>query len=288
MRSSESVRPSPGPEPERGAGTRWVVVGSGTLRPDGDRGSPAHLVETPAGSLLLDCGPGTVHGLARAGCDWRGIRAIWISHFHTDHMGDLPGLMWAWAHEGRTDPEVPVMVVGPRGLEARWAAMARAFGSHMNTPGSPLRVQEVEPEEVVELPGLGLELQTRASLHTAESMAVRILDPRAGWSTVYTSDTAAFDGLGRLVQGADLVVAACALPDPPDEVPHLTPETLARVLDGRNVPMVVTTHAYPDLDPAAVPDLLRRAGYTGRAVHGSDGFRIPLGASPPPTSFRTE
>ena len=44
-----------------------TVIGSGTLVPSGRRSSPCHLLETEDSLLLLDAGPGAVHGLARHG-----------------------------------------------------------------------------------------------------------------------------------------------------------------------------------------------------------------------------
>ena len=44
-----------------------VTVGTGTVAPSATRGSPAHWVERDGLRLLLDCGPGTMHRLARFG-----------------------------------------------------------------------------------------------------------------------------------------------------------------------------------------------------------------------------
>ncbi|TVP76357.1 MAG: ribonuclease Z [Gemmatimonadales bacterium] len=272
MQVPQSDAPSP---PPSASVPHWTVVGSGTLLPHGDRGSPAHLLEWGGEALLLDCGPGTVHGLARAGCPWREVRRIWVSHFHPDHLADLPGLAWAWAHGGRSDPLRPVELLGPPGLLERWNGMVRAFGGWMASPGGPLLVREVEPGASMAL-SEALVMETLGTTHTEESQAVRFREPGGHRSVVYTSDTGSTPSLVPFMEGASLVVAACARPDPPGDIPHLTPGTLAPLLEEAGVGLVVTTHAYPELPARKVPDLLKKAGYTGQAVVAHDGLRLPV------------
>lgn len=268
----------PSSEPFGQDGPVWTVVGSGTLLPSRDRGSPAHLLEAGGEVFLLDCGPGTVHGLARWGCPWMAVTRVWISHFHVDHIGDLPGLAWAWKHGGRRRPEVPLELLGPPGMLEVWAGLAAAFGDWMAAPGGPVRVREMTGTDPVPLSG-GLVVAVLDTPHTPESRALRLTSPEDGWTVVYTGDTGATPDLVPFMEGADLVVAACARPDPPGEVPHLTPGALGPLLEAAGVRRVVTTHAYPELPPSAVPDLLRDAGYTGRTTVGRDGLRIPLRAT---------
>ena len=78
----------------RAAG-RFTVVGCGTVVPEADRSCSAYLLETDAARVLLDCGPGTVRSLARVRVDWTAITDVWISHFHTDHIGDIPALLFS-------------------------------------------------------------------------------------------------------------------------------------------------------------------------------------------------
>src|SRR5215472_14665666 len=93
---------------------RLITVGTGTVSPSATRSSPAHWVsvQTPQSPqspqhLLLDCGAGTCHRLAKLGLPWRDITHLVISHFHADHLGELPALLFAMrygAMEPRTEP----------------------------------------------------------------------------------------------------------------------------------------------------------------------------------------
>src|SRR6266571_3995114 len=53
---------------------------------------------------LLDVGFGVLTNLVRSGKKLDSINDLYISHTHSDHIGDFTGLVWAMAMEGRTKP----------------------------------------------------------------------------------------------------------------------------------------------------------------------------------------
>src|SRR6478672_6871574 len=97
---------------------RLVVLGSGTLLPDDHHRSPSHWIEEGEVRLLLDCGSGSLHGMGRLRLWWRAISHIAITHFHTDHVSDLPAILFALRHGVRPPREEPLVLIGPHGLEA--------------------------------------------------------------------------------------------------------------------------------------------------------------------------
>jgi ribonuclease BN (tRNA processing enzyme) len=52
---------------------RVTCVGTGTAAPEADRACSGYWVEAGEVQLLLDCGPGVVHSLARVGAAWPAI-----------------------------------------------------------------------------------------------------------------------------------------------------------------------------------------------------------------------
>ena len=90
----------------------------------------------------------------------------------------------------------------------------------------------------------------------------------------FTGDTGPDPGLGAFMKGVQLLVAECSNPDGQGMDKHLTPSELAGLASTALPDLLVSVHAYPPLDPEEVPDLLRRAGYTGRAAAGRDGMLI--------------
>lgn len=254
-----------------------TVLGSGTLLPHRSRGSAAHLVEADRASVLLDCGAGALHGLAREGRDWRRISHVVISHFHVDHVGDLAALLWAWKHGTGREAAPSRTLIGPPGTASLLAGLARAHGEWVLAPDGELRVVEVERSGRWEDRECALELAFHPTPHTPESVGIRV--ETTGRSVGYTGDTGPSSELGRFFRGTDLLIAECSLPDHLATDNHLSPSTVASLAVEADPEVLVLTHFYPQLDPASLPDLLRARGYTGTVHAGHDGLRIRIPGS---------
>jgi ribonuclease BN (tRNA processing enzyme) len=70
--------------------------------------------------FVIDCGRGSPSAFVDAGLDFRGLEAIFLTHFHVDHTGDLPGLLlYPWGiRQNEAGPLPPVAVCGPPRLDA--------------------------------------------------------------------------------------------------------------------------------------------------------------------------
>jgi ribonuclease BN (tRNA processing enzyme) len=256
-----------------------TVVGSGTLVPDAHRGSPAlHLREGGRG-MLLDCGPGTVHGLARRGVDWRALEVVAVSHFHADHVGDLASLLQAFRYDGRS---ARLTLVGPPGLRSFMERMAALYGESVLEPDFPLVVTELVPGAAWSAEGWESELTCVPTPHTPESVAYRVQGP---WGALgYTGDTGPDDRVVAHLEGCSVLVAECALSDPPELDTHLAPSDVARLAEAAHPDLLVLTHVYPPRTPDEAASAVR-ALYGGRVVAGYDGLRIgidPSGVAPAP------
>src|SRR5919199_2601888 len=104
-----------------------VVLGSGTSVPPPARASAAHWLQTAGGSLLLDCSAAAIHRMGQEGLDWASLDAIWISHFHLDHVGGLAPFLFGTKYAPQTQGRrKPLAIYGPRGLEKLFQAFDRA------------------------------------------------------------------------------------------------------------------------------------------------------------------
>lgn len=259
---------------------RLTVLGSGTLLPDDDRRSAAHLVESAGSRLLLDCGSGTVHGFARHGVPWRDLTHVAITHFHNDHTGDLPALLFALKHGVEPPRESALTLLGPPGFRPRLKAMSSAFGDHVADPGFPLEVVELARRDGWEDPGGSLRIACHPAAHTDASVCYRVEGPEG--TVGYTGDTGPDPEAAAFLAGCDVLVAECSLPDPPRMDTHLTPGTVAELAGVARPGLLVLTHLYPPLEPSRVPDRVRGAGYEGEVVVGTDGMRVRVRAGRPP------
>ena len=75
---------------------RLTTIGTGTAAPSRGRVQSGHLVEAGAVRLLMDCGSGVASRMADLGVQWQTITHLAITHFHADHVVDLPTLLYAW------------------------------------------------------------------------------------------------------------------------------------------------------------------------------------------------
>ncbi|XP_027342584.1 tRNAse Z TRZ4, mitochondrial isoform X2 [Abrus precatorius] len=101
-----------------------VLLGTGSSQPSKYRNvSSIYINLFSKGSMLLDCGEGTLGQLKRrygvSGADdaVRALRCIWISHIHADHHTGLARILALRYELLKGVPHEPILVVGPRQLK---------------------------------------------------------------------------------------------------------------------------------------------------------------------------
>lgn len=247
-----------------------TVLGSGTFLPDADRSSAAWHLRTSSASVLVDCGPGTLHGLDRWGVDWRGLTHLLISHYHTDHVGDVAALMFALKNAVGADRTEPLRMVGPPGFRRFLEGLASALGSHVLDPRFPAEVVEVEPGRGWHDPEADLRVEACRTPHTDESLAYRV-GAEGSW-VGYTGDTGPSAEVAGFLAGCDLVLAECAWTDEDPKDGHLTPARVAGLAEVARPGVLLLTHVYPPVAPEEAAEAVRRR-WGGRVVAAVDGMR---------------
>jgi ribonuclease BN (tRNA processing enzyme) len=224
---------------KRNSDMEVTVLGSGTAVPTPDRASPGLLIQVAGESLLLDGGTGTLHQLVRAGARLESLDRVLYTHFHPDHVGDLPHLLFALR-----SPEIgrqrPLWVGGPPGLRRHYHLLGELYGPWVANLPFVLDLHELKPATV----DFGSwRLTARSVPHTDVSLAYRI-DADEG-SLVCSGDTDYSDALIDLARDADLLILECAFPEDHKVPGHLTPSLAGEMAARAGVKRLVLTHFYP-------------------------------------------
>ena len=222
--------------------------------------------------LLLDCGSGLAVRIAQLEIDWMGITHVAVTHFHDDHIGDLPTMLTAWRWGALPPRTAPLALIGPPGLRAVQAALATAYGDIVTAPGFPLDVHELPPDESMVLTD-GVRLSARKVPHTPESVAYSV--EHDGRRLVYTGDTGFDAALGGWAAGCDVLLCECSLPDALAIPSHLTPRQCGRLAAAAAPRRLVLTHFYPPVEDVDIRAEVAET-FPGEVALARDGWTIEI------------
>ena len=251
---------------------RLTILGSGTVVPDGARNSSGYFVESGDARIMMDCGAGTVHALARYGLPWEQMTHLFISHFHVDHCGELASLFFAFRHGMRSKRTEVITVIGPHGLDRVMDGLKAAYGSTLFEPKFPVNLQMIAAGERVNLTP-DCSLAVTKTPHTKESLAVRI---EAGARALcYTGDTDYSESVARFFDRASLMISECSFRERRKGIAHVSIRDVARMAALADVARLVVTHFYFDVDEEELKQELRK-DFSGEVMIGRDGLSVDV------------
>ncbi len=251
---------------------RLTTIGTGTAAPSPGRVSSGHLVDCGQARVLMDCGSGVVHRMAEFGLNWREITHVALTHFHHDHTGDLPTLIFAWRHGMLPVRSAGVEIIGPRGTADLVDRLATALGEWMREPGFPITVREIEPGETLEL-APEVTVGAHRTPHNEESLAYALTTARH--RLVYTGDTGFDEDLALWASGCDLLLAECSLPQSMAMPMHLTPEQCGQLAALARPRRLALTHFYPPVERVDIRAAVATA-FDGPLTLAVDGWTLDL------------
>ncbi len=92
---------------------RVHVCGSASPLGMSDQAQACLAVTTPKHFYIVDSGAGSTTNVARAGLPMNRLRGVFLTHFHSDHIGELYELnLTSWV-QGRPEP---LTIYGPKGI----------------------------------------------------------------------------------------------------------------------------------------------------------------------------
>lgn len=298
-----------------------VLCGTGSPLPDKDRASACTAVLAGGHFVLVDVGPGASEQLALQRLPRARLEAILLTHFHSDHIGELgEASMQTWV-AGRTGP---LTVYGPAGVDEVVSGFVRAYAAdtqyriaHHGAPALP-PAAGVPTARTVYLPAPdqsaavleadGLRITAFAVDHDPVVPAYGYRFEYRGRSVVISGDTAKNANLVRYARYADVLVheaLAAHMIAPVTEYAranglerwaklttdivdyHATPVEAAEVAKEAQARMLVFSHLVPPLPNVIARRMFLRGvkeAWDGRVELGHDGMHITL----PPDSEAIE
>jgi ribonuclease BN (tRNA processing enzyme) len=251
---------------------KLTILGSGTAVPNGERNSSGYFVETKDARIMMDCGAGTLHALARYGLPWEKMTHLFVSHFHVDHIGELASLFFAFRHGRQSPRSQPLTVIGPGGLDEVFSGLEQAFGSNLFDPKFPVELRMLQPGDRLEL-GIDSLLSVAKTPHTDESLAVRI--DNDGRSVCYTGDTGYSEDVARFFNKTSVMVSECSFRARRAGVAHVSISEVARMAAIAQAARLIVTHFYFDVSEEELKRELQR-NFSGEVIIGKDGLGIEV------------
>lgn len=292
------------------------LCGAGGPLPDPKRSGPCTAVLAGKRLFIVDAGAGASRNLALMNLPPARVEAIFLTHYHSDHIDGLGELMLQrWAGSGSA---TPVPVHGPVGVEQVVAGFMSAYqmdqgyrtahhGAAVVPPsgfgGQALTfTAAADQPDVVLIDEPDLKVTTFPVHHDPVSPAVGYAFTYKGRTVVISGDTALSTRVEAAAKGADLLVHEALAPDLTalqaraaktagrdriakifGDIPgyHATPEQVAGLAQRDKVGFLLFNHITPALPlPALEGPWLgnSRKIYTGPIKVGRDGDFVSLPA----------
>lgn len=284
--------------------TTVTLTGTGVPHAAPGRAGAGVLVRYKDISLQFDAGRATVLRMIEAGVSPTHLTALFVTHYHSDHVVDIPDVVltrWVQQHVESTGP---LTIVTPEGSALRYVErMMDAFDDDIHVRQEHTNAQDLQTD-VVSFPATGAPQRVWTSPDNSvfveavavhhepvkDAVAYRVTTPDG--SVVISGDTRVCAEVFQLAQTADVLVhevcrsqaMAAAIKGTAFENIfdyHSDSVVLGEFAERYNIKHMVLTHLIPsprtDEQEQKFAQDLRNGGYTGTVTVGRDLLIIPVG-----------
>lgn len=297
-------------------GIHVVLCGTGSPIADAERAAACTAVVAAGQMYLVDIGPGAWESVDLSNLPLANVSGVLLTHFHSDHIGDLGEAMTGSWIAGRPKP---LDVYGPPGVSDVVNGFVQAYAhdvdhrvAHHGEAAMPRAAAGAVAHEVAidlddpSFPAAtvlerdGLRITMFPVDHDPIRPAVGYRFDHAGRSVVVSGDTAKSASLVKHAKDTDLLVHEALLPEAAlrasrvakelgnhrlaklaSDIPdyHTTPVEAAQVAKEAGAKKLVLTHLVPGPNNALTRRMFLAGvsdAWDGEVVLGEDGMRFDL------------
>jgi ribonuclease Z len=266
-----------------------ILLGTGYPRPDAEHAGAATAIVAGDRWYIVDAGRGATMRIAGADLHYDQMRAVFLTHLHSDHTAGLPDLFTTSWQFGR---KTPLQLYGPEGTKRLADAMLEFFHDDIHVRRD---LQEKHPAAgatiATHIVREGVVLDDGVCRVTAFVVDHRPVVPAFGYrfdcggkSIVVSGDTRPTPNLVKFAKGADVLVCEAYLPehflkvDTPEVAKklmsyHTSADEAGDMATQAGVKTLVLTHLIP---ANAEGTFAKRASahFRGQVIVGRDLLRV--------------
>lgn len=217
---------------------RLTFLGCGDAFNSGGNGHTCFLLEGAQNKILIDCGQPALQKLKAKGMSTNEIDMIVISHFHGDHIGNLPFLLLDEAKNKRTKP---LHIFTPDGGKSLIKSITGGFypGMEMICDAGNIEWHEYREGKKISVNGVGIQGFKVVHAEKTNPHGIRIaIDDKI---IAYSGDTEYTGALKKLADNADLFICECTFFES-EMKGHIHYDLLRKKLKELNYKKIVLTH----------------------------------------------
>ncbi|MCB9076690.1 MAG: DUF1670 domain-containing protein [Anaerolineaceae bacterium] len=250
-----------------------IVLGSGSGLPTQRRFQSAYALRATSKLFLLDCGAPVSSLLYKHDLDPLDVRALFLSHWHMDHVANL-GLLLTQNH--LLNRSRALKIYGPRGTRSKIQRLLEDSFVLPDELSYSLKVTTVKSNETYTESLLQATFFRTQHLENAKykthfgrkAAAYGMIIDGPGWRMVYSGDLVSPHELSPYIEKCDLLI---------HEMAHHRPEEVAEFVAAAKIPHVLISHIGLEYDQT--PEAIREAFakyYNGDLMIAEDGMKLRL------------
>lgn len=267
-----------------------ILLGTGFPRPDPNHAASCTAIVAGNKWFVVDAGRGATMRIAATDLKYEQLKAVFLTHLHSDHTAGLPDLFnTSWQFGRKT---VPFDLYGPPGTKRLSNAMLEFFAEDIHIrrdiqekhPGIGATIRTHIVREGVMYDDGDVRVTAFVEDHKPVQFAFGYRFDSKGTSIVVSGDTRPNPNLIKYARGVDVLVLEAYLPeffekvDSPEVAErlkryHTSAEEAGQIAAAAGVKTLVLTHLIPaDADEKFRAEVARN--FKGTVIVGKDLLRV--------------